>query len=65
MAKKITLVLAIAVFIFFLIVPFISYRAYKSALKEEVFNHLVTTRDLLKLQIWSYFNQRYGDIDTL
>ncbi len=65
MAKKITLVLAIAVFTFFLIVPFISYRAYKSALKEEVFNHLVTTRDLLKLQIWNYFNQRYGDIDTL
>ncbi len=65
MAKKITLVLAIAVFIFFLIVPFISYRAYKAALKEEVFNHLVTTRDLLKLQIWNYFNQRYGDIDTL
>lgn len=65
MAKRITLVLAIAVFIFFLIVPFISYRAYKSALKEEVFNHLVTTRDLLKLQIWNYFNQRYGDIDTL
>ncbi len=65
MAKRITLVLAIAVFTFFLIVPFISYRAYKSALKEEVFNHLVTTRDLLKLQIWNYFNQRYGDIDTL
>ena len=65
MAKKITIVLAIAVFTFLLIVPFISYRAYKSALKEEVFNHLVTTRDLLKLQIWNYFNQRYGDIDTL
>ncbi len=65
MAKKIALVLAIAVFIFFLIVPFISYKAFKSALKEEVFNHLVTARDLLKLQIWNYFNQRYGDIDTL
>lgn len=65
MAKKITLVLSISVFTFFLIVPFISYRAYKAALKEEVFRHLVTTRDLLKFQIWNYFNQRYGDIDTL
>ncbi len=65
MAKKITFVLAIALLTFFIIVPFISYRAYKSALKEEVFNHLVTTRDLLKLQIWNYFNNRYGDIDTL
>ena len=65
MAKKITLVLAIAVFTFFLIVPFISYRAYKSAIKEEVFNHLITTRDLLKINIWNYFNFRYGDIDVL
>ncbi len=65
MAKKIILVLTIALLTFFIIVPFVSYKAYKSALKEEVFNHLITARDLLKLQIWSYFNQRYGDIDTL
>ncbi|MFQ5713766.1 MAG: cache domain-containing protein [Candidatus Scalinduaceae bacterium] len=65
MAKKITLVLAIALLTFFLIVPFISYKALKTALKEEVFNHLITTRDLLKLQIWNYFNERYGDIDVL
>ncbi len=65
MAKKITIVFAISLFTFLLIVPFISYKTYKSALKKEVFNHLITTRDLLKLQIWSYFNERYGDIDVL
>ena len=65
MVKKITLVLTIALLTFFLIVPFVSYKSLKSALKEEVFNHLVTTRDLLKLQIWNYFNTRFGDIDTL
>jgi methyl-accepting chemotaxis protein len=65
MVKKTTLVLAIALLTFFLIVPFVSYKSLKSALKEEVFNHLITTRDLLKLQIWNYFNTRFGDIDTL
>jgi hypothetical protein len=65
MAKKITLVLTIALLTFFLIVPFVSYRSLKYALQKEVFNHLITTRDLLKLQIWDYFNQRFGDIDTL
>lgn len=65
MVKKTTLVLAISLLTFFLIVPFVSYKAFKSALKEEVFNHLITTRDLLKLQIWNYFNGRFGDIDTL
>jgi len=65
MVKKTTLVLTIALLTFFLLVPFVSYKSLKSALKEEVFNHLVTTRDLLKLQIWNYFNNRFGDIDTL
>ncbi|MFQ5965651.1 MAG: cache domain-containing protein [Candidatus Scalinduaceae bacterium] len=65
MTKKITLALAIALLTFFLIVPFVSYRAYKSALKEEAFKHLITARDLLNLQIWNYFNERHGDIDTL
>ena len=65
MVKKATLAILIAFTTFFLIVPFLSYKSYKSAIKEEVFNHLVTTRDLLKLNIWNYFNFRYGDIDVL
>ena len=65
MAKKITYVLAIGLLTFFIITPFLSYRTYKEALKEEVFNHLISTRDILKLQIWNYFNERYGDVDVL
>ncbi len=65
MAKKITLAIVIALLTFFLIVPFLSYSSYKQAIKAGYFNHLVTTRDLLKLQIWNYFNERYGDIDVL
>ena len=61
MGKKITLAISIALLTFLLIVPFLSYNYYKRAIKENYFNHLITTRDLLKLQIWNYFNERYGD----
>ena len=65
MGKKITLAISIALLTFFLIVPFLSYSSYKRTIKDNYFNHLITTRDLLKLQIWNYFNERYGDIDVL
>jgi methyl-accepting chemotaxis protein len=65
MAKKTTLAILIAFLTFFLIVPFLSYSKYKEALKAECFRHLITTRDVLKHEIWNYFNNRYGDIDVL
>ncbi|MBS1258987.1 MAG: hypothetical protein MAG551_02051 [Candidatus Scalindua arabica] len=65
MAKKTTLAILIAFLTFSLIVPFISYNKYKEALKAECFRHLITTRDVLKHEIWNYFNNRYGDIDVL
>ncbi len=64
-AKKIFTVLLIAVMVYLLLVPFISYRHFKTAIKEQSFNHLITTRNLLKHQIRSYFHERYGDIDVL
>jgi methyl-accepting chemotaxis protein len=65
MAKKTTLAILFAVLTFFLIVPFLSYSSYKEAIKAECFRHLITTRDVLKHEIWNYFNDRYGDIDVL
>jgi len=65
MAKKTILAILIAFLTFFLIVPFLSYNKYKEALKAECFNHLVTARDVIKHEIWNYFNDRYGDIDVL
>ena len=65
MAKKITLAILIAFITFFIIVPFVSYSKYKKALKAECFRHLITTRDVLKHEIWNYFNNRCGDIDVL
>lgn len=65
MVKRTFIVIGIALLVFFLTVPFISYKRFKATIKESAFNHLITTRDLLKLQIWNYFNERYGDIDVL
>lgn len=65
MVKKITIVFGIALLTFLLIVPFVSYNAFKNKLKVKNFNHIITVRDILKLQIWNYFNERYGDIDVL
>lgn len=65
MVKKAALAIVIALITFFLIVPFVSYSSYKEAIKAECFRHLITTRDVLKHEIWNYFNERYGDIDVL
>lgn len=65
MAKKTTLAIVIALLTFFLIVPFLSYRSFKSAIKRGIFDHLITARDLQKYEIWNYFNNKYGDIDVL
>jgi len=64
-AKKIITVLLISFAVYLLLVPFISYRHFKTALKEQAFNHLITARDLVKLQIRTYLHFRYSDIDTL
>ncbi len=63
--KKISLVLTIAFLIFLLIIPLISYKAFKLAIKEGAFNHLITARELLKHQIEGYFHERFGDVDVL
>lgn len=46
-------------------VPFISYKTFKSTIKEEVFNHLITARELLRFQVENYFHERFGDVDVL
>lgn len=51
--------------VFLLIVPFVSYKSFKSSIKTEIFKHLVTTRDLLNFQIQNFFHERFGDVDVL
>ncbi len=52
-------------FIFLISVRIISYTAFKLAIKEKTFNHLITTRELLVDQIENYFYERLGDVNIL
>ncbi len=57
--------IGIAFLIFLITIPIISYTAFKAAIKEETFNHLITTREHLVDQIESYFHDRLGDVNVL
>ncbi len=63
--RKIIFSVGIAFFIFLVTIPLVSYKFLKTAIRSEVFNHLITVRELLKYQIEGYFRQRYGDVDVL
>lgn len=63
--KRILLSYAIAFCVFLLLFPFFSYNAFKSALKDGAFNHLITARDLQHHQIEDYFRERFGDVAVL
>lgn len=63
--KKILFVTAAALLFFLLVVPFISYKTLRSGIKKEVFNHLITTRELTYDRIKNFFHERFGDIDVL
>ncbi len=64
-AKKVFSVFGIAFLVFLIAVPLFSYSAFKSAIKEKAFNHLITARELLNNQIENYFEERFGDVDVL
>ena len=64
-AKKIFSVFGIAFLVFLIAIPLLSYKAFKSAIKAEAFNHLITARELLNNQIENYFHERFGDVNVL
>jgi len=63
--KNAVFTIGIALLIFLITIPVISYTAFKSAIKEKTFNHLITTREHLVDQIESYFHERLGDVNVL
>lgn len=63
--RKTFYVFTIALMVFLVIVPFVSYKTFKAAIKSEVFKHLTTTRELLQYQIEDFFHERFGDVDVL
>src|SRR3990167_863122 len=64
-SKKVFITIGIAFSVFLMTLPLVSYRFLKTAVEAEVFNHLVTVRELLKYQIEGYFQDRFGDVDVL
>ncbi|MFQ5685472.1 MAG: hypothetical protein ACE5GV_02310 [Candidatus Scalindua sp.] len=63
--KKVFITIGIAFSIFLMTLPLVSYKFLKESVEAEVFNHLVTVRELLKGQIEGYFQDRFGDVDVL
>jgi methyl-accepting chemotaxis protein len=63
--KKVFITIGIAFSIFLMTLPLISYRFLKESIEAEVFNHLITVRELLKSQIEGYFQDRFGNVDVL
>ena len=64
-SKKIFITIGLAFSVFLMTIPLVSYKFLKNAAEAEVFNHLVTVRELLKYQIEGYFQDRFGDVDVL
>ena len=63
--KKVFITIGIAFTVFLMTLPLISYKFLKKSVEVEVFNHLITVRELLKSQIEGYFQDRFGDVDVL
>lgn len=43
----------------------LTYKALVPALKNEVLNHLISVREIKKMQIQNFFYERYGDVNVL
>ena len=63
--KKTLIVVSAALLFFLLAVPLVSYKTLKTGIKDEVFRHLTTTRELTNDRIKNFFHERFGDIDVL
>lgn len=55
----------IAVITFLTIMGPLTYKTLSPALKNEVLNHLISVREIKKMQIQNFFYERYGDVNVL
>jgi methyl-accepting chemotaxis protein len=65
MSTKIIMLFLIAGIIPFAINGILSYRAASTSLKEQAFNHLVSLREMKKMEIEDYFSSIRKQIDIL
>ncbi|MBW7897350.1 MAG: hypothetical protein EX330_03810 [Candidatus Brocadia sp. BROELEC01] len=64
-ANKILIASGIAICTFFVIMGPLSYKILVPAMKSEIMNHLISVREIKKLQIQNFFHERYGDVNIL
>ncbi len=62
---KILSISGIAIFTFLVIMGPMTYKALAPAVKNEVLNHLISVREIKKMQIQNFFYERYGDVNVL
>ena len=43
----------------------LTYKALAPAIKNEAINHLISVREIKKMQIQNFFHERYADISVL
>ncbi|MBM4064761.1 MAG: hypothetical protein FJ266_03840 [Planctomycetes bacterium] len=55
----------IAIFTFLVIMGPMTYKALAPAIRNEAINHLISVREIKKMQIQNFFHERYGDINVL
>ncbi len=64
-AHRILIASGIAIFTFLVIMGPLTYKTLVPAMKHEFVNHLISVREIKKLQIQNFFHERYGDIHVL
>ena len=55
----------IAVFTFLVIMGPLTYKGLSPAIRNMAINHLISVREIKKMQIQNFFHERYGDINVL
>ncbi|MGQ3684008.1 MAG: cache domain-containing protein [Candidatus Loosdrechtia sp.] len=63
--RRIFIAFGIAFLIFLVILGPLAFKILTAALSEEIKNHLISVREIKKLQIQNFFYARYGDINVL
>ena len=63
--NRILIASGIAILVFLVIMGPMAYTYLVPAVKNEMMNHLTSVREIKKMQIQNYFQERYGDLNIL
>lgn len=63
--NRILIASGIAILVFLVIMGPMAYIYLVPSIKNEVMNHLISVREIKKMQIQNYFHERYGDLSIL